>query len=182
MRREVVLMSQTEVPPREGPARETHKERLDRELIELLNELRVILPGIQVLFAFLLTVPFSQRFEALSPAQKGAYFAAVLLTAASTAFLITTPSYHRHLFREYEKERLLHLSNALTIAGIVSLAGAMVAVLWLITTMLYDGAAAAAVAVGGAVVLGGLWVLLPVTRRLQRRAGAPAAGAGREHG
>jgi hypothetical protein len=148
---------------------EDHDERVNRELIELLNELRVILPGIQVLFAFLLTVPFSQRFTSMSTGQRGLYFAAVLCTAASTVFLIATPNYHRFLFRESDKERLLGLANQMTITGTAFLALAMVAALWLITDLLYDGLTVAAVTVAAAALIGWLWFALPLGRRTRKR-------------
>jgi cation transport ATPase len=148
---------------------EEQEERLDRELIELLNELRVILPGIQVLFAFLLTVPFSQRFSGISTLQQALYFVAVLSTAASTVLLIATPTYHRFLFRESDKEHLLHLSNRMSIAGTACLAVAVVAVLWLITDLLYDGPAVVVVTVAAALLVGWLWFLLPLARKARKR-------------
>jgi hypothetical protein len=162
---------------------EDHDERVNRELMELLNELRVILPGIQVLFAFLLTVPFSQRFSSISTSQRNLYFVAVLCTAASTAFLIAPPNYHRFLFRESDKERLLRLANRMTITGTAFLAVAIVAALRLITDMLYDGTAVAAVTVVAALLIGWLWFALPLGRRArkhqsggQQRAPGPEGG------
>jgi hypothetical protein len=87
------------------------QKKLDRELIELLNELRVALPGVQVLFAFLLTVPFSQRFTTITPTQVRVYFASVLATAAATAFLIAPTAYHRLHFRERSKDEMMVTSN-----------------------------------------------------------------------
>jgi uncharacterized membrane protein len=148
---------------------EDHDERVNRELMELLNELRVILPGIQVLFAFLLTVPFSQRFAGISTSQRNLYFVAVLCTAASTVLLIATPNYHRFLFRESDKERLLRLANRLTVTGTAFLAVAIVAALRLITDLLYDGAAVAAVTVAATALTGWLWFALPIGRRARKR-------------
>jgi hypothetical protein len=153
-------------------ADEERDERLNRELMELLNELRVILPGIQVLFAFLLTVPFSQRFPNVSTLQQSLYFVAVLATAASTMLFIATPTYHRFLFRESDKERLLRLSNRMTIAGTAFLALAMVAVLWLITDVLYDGPVVVVVAVAAALLVASLWFLLPLARRASKQESA----------
>ena len=85
---------------------EDRKERVDRELIELLNELRVVLPGAQVLFAFLLVLPFTTRVE-LSALQRDVYFAAFLCTAFGTALLMAPSTNHRLRFREYDKERML---------------------------------------------------------------------------
>jgi Family of unknown function (DUF6328) len=135
-------------------------EDLDRELIELLNELRVALPGVQVLFAFLLAVPFSQRFERVTEFQKDVYFMTLLTTAASTILLIAPSAYHRLRWRQHDKERLLRVSNGLAIAGTLFLAVAMTCAVLLITDVLFDrtGAVVAAVmtALGFAVFWYGL--------------------------
>jgi hypothetical protein len=162
---------------------EDHDGRVNRELMELLNELRVILPGIQVLFAFLLTVPFSQRFAALSASQRNLYFVAVLCTAASTAFLIATPNYHRFLFRSYDKERLLVLANRMIITGTALLAVAIVAALRLITDLLYGGTAVAVVTVAAAALIGWLWFALPLGRRARKhQRGGPQEAPGPKRG
>ncbi|HEV3485902.1 MAG TPA: DUF6328 family protein, partial [Vicinamibacterales bacterium] len=109
------------------------KQRLDRELMELLNELRVALPGVQVLFAFLLTVPFTQRFPTVTSTQKHAYFASILCTAAASALLMAPTAYHRISFRGGDKERLVVTSTRLTIAGMAFLAAAIVLVIWVVT-------------------------------------------------
>ena len=88
-------------------AEETHEERVNRELIELLNELRVALPGVQVLFAFLLAVPFSQRFEQTTDLQRDTFMVALLSTLAGSVFLIAPSAYHRIRFRDRDKEALL---------------------------------------------------------------------------
>ena len=117
--------------------REDPKQRLDRELIELLNELRVALPGVQVLFAFLLTMPLSSRFGDLSSAQRVLYFGTLLSTAIGTAFLMTPTAYHRLRFREAHKERLLRVGNRAAVTGlaftVVSIGGAV----FLISDLLY---------------------------------------------
>ena len=142
----------------EGP-----KERVDRELIELLNELRVALPGVQVLFAFLLVVPFSQRFDALSASDRRVYFAAVLGSAAASAFLIAPSAHHRLRFRSGAKERMLKVANALAIAGMVALAFSMGCVVYVISTVIHSAATAAVIT--GVVTAGivGLWFVLPLT-------------------
>src|ERR1700710_3169055 len=96
--------------------REPEAERLDRNLSELLQELRVALPGVQVLFAFLLAVPFQQHFSSISEFDKKAYFATLLLTAISAALLIAPSAYHRLTFRYQQKHRLGFVSNRLAIA------------------------------------------------------------------
>src|SRR3954471_13947215 len=101
---------------------ETEKERLDRELIELLNELRVALPGVQVLFAFLLGLPFTQRFEQIDGATEVMYVVSLVSAAAASAFLIAPSAHHRLRWRSRDKERLLRTSNRQAIAGTALLA------------------------------------------------------------
>lgn len=141
--------------------------RLDRELSELLQELRVTLPGVQVLFAFLFTVPFSQRFGQLTSAQRTAFFVAFLTAAASTALLLAPAAYHRVQWRQRDKERLLQMSTRLTLAGLVFLAVAMAAAAFVVTDVLYERTWAAVVAAGLAALLAGLWFVLPLTSRLR---------------
>ena len=150
---------------------EDQKERLNRELIELLNELRVALPGVQVLFAFLLTVPFTQQFSRVTDLQRNVYFATFLATAIATVLLIAPSSYHRLRWRQHDKEQMLTTSNRLSIAGTIFLALAMVGVVFLITDILFGAAA-----VGGVTgVVAGLfvwfWYGLPLMRRLRERGG-----------
>jgi Family of unknown function (DUF6328) len=144
---------------------EETKERHDRELIELLNELRVALPGVQVLFAFLLTVPFSQGYSSITSAQKAAYFTAFLCAAASTAFLIAPSAYHRIQFRMGDKERMLRISNWLALVGTGFLAAAMVAVVFVITDIVIGGAWPPVLVGAGAGLFGGLWYGLPLYNR-----------------
>jgi hypothetical protein len=146
---------------------EDKSERLNRELIELLNELRVALPGVQVLFAFLLTVPFQQGFQRITELQKDVYFVAVLTTAASTLLLIAPSSMHRIEWRQRDKEALLAISNGLAIAGMVFLALAMTAVLFLITDVLFGPAAIAAVTGVSAGLFAFFWFGVPLVRRLK---------------
>jgi hypothetical protein len=148
---------------RDGGHDEDPKERVDRELIELLNELRVALPGVQVLFAFLLVVPFSQRFDVLSSADRRVYFAAVLGSAAASAFLIAPSAHHRLRFRSGNKERMLKVANVLAIAGMVALAFSMGCVVYVISAVLHSATTAAIVTgvVTGGIV--GLWFVLPLT-------------------
>src|SRR5215216_7088721 len=104
---------------------ETRRERVNRELIELLNELRVALPGVQVLFAFLLAVPFANGFPKLGKLDRDVFFVAFISTALSTVALIAPSSYHRLRWRQRDKERMLIVSNVLTIAGLALLAVAI---------------------------------------------------------
>ena len=147
--------------------RETAAERADRNMGELLQELRVALPGVQVLFAFLLTVPFSQGFASLSDEQRDLYFAVLIGTAIATALLIAPSAYHRLLFRQRDKEHLVRISNRLTIAGLGVLALSITGAVLLIADLLYDGAETIlfTALVGGVLLL--LWAILPLYRRAQ---------------
>jgi hypothetical protein len=144
---------------------ESRRERVNRELLELLNELRVALPGVQVLFAFLLAVPFANGWAKVTEFQKDVFFATLIATSISTACFIVPTAYHRLNFRNREKERILLTSNAFAIAGIMSLALSMIGVLILISDVLYSGTAAIVTGIAGFLVFGGLWLLLPLLRR-----------------
>ncbi len=140
--------------------------RLDRELIELLNELRVALPGVQVLFAFLLAVPFTQRFERLTEVQKDVFFAVFLSTAIATALLIAPSAYHRLRWRERDKEQMLRTSNRLAIGGTAFLAAAIVGVVYLVTDLLFGLPATLAATLATGILFAWLWYGLPLMRRL----------------
>jgi predicted neutral ceramidase superfamily lipid hydrolase len=146
---------------------EGKEERLDRELIEFLNELRVALPGVQVLFAFLLTVPFTQRFGQATGLQRDVYFAAFLCAAVATVLLIAPSAYHRIRFRQHDKEQMLRTSNRLAIAGTVFLALAMTCTVFVITDVLFGGAATAATTAVAAGLFLWFWYALPLSRRLR---------------
>jgi len=135
------------------------------ELIELLNELRVALPGVQVLFAFLLAIPFTNRFSTLNAVQHDVYFLALMSAVAGTVLLIAPSSLHRLLWRQAHTERILVTSNRLTIAGMVFLALAMVASVFLIADVLYARWLAAAWAAVAAVLFGIFWYALPLRHR-----------------
>ena len=149
--------------------RESKDERLDRELIEFLNELRVVLPGVQVLFAFLLTVPFSNQFSQITNQQRQVYFATFLCTTVATALLIAPSAYHRLRWREYDKEQLLRTSNRLSIAGMVFLSIALVGAAFLVTDLLFHATAAAVVTAAVAGIFAWFWWALPLSRKLRDR-------------
>lgn len=148
---------------------ESEDERLDRNLSELLQELRVALPGVQVLFAFLLAVPFQQNFTQISPFEKKVYFATLLCTAVSAALLIAPSSYHRMTFRLQQKDELVFLANRFTIAGLSFLALAMTGAIVLITDVLFGGIATVIVGIAAAATFATLWYVLPLRRRLSLR-------------
>lgn len=150
-----------------GRPDEDEKERRDRELIELLNELRVALPGIQVLFAFLLTMPFTQRFREINTTQRTTFFAAFICTAISSALLIAPTVLHRLRFRSQDKENVLVASNRLTIAGTFLLAVAITAVVYLITDVLYGDPASVLFTLGIALLFVVVWYLLPLAWKIR---------------
>lgn len=154
-----------------GQKSESTDERLDRELIELLNELRVALPGVQVLFAFLLTVPFSQRFAQLTDFQRDAYFATFLCAAFAPVFLIAPTAYHRLRFRDFDKERLITTATRLSITGTIFLALAITGTVFVVTHVLFGTALAGAVAGALFGSLVWFWYGLPLLRKLQDERG-----------
>ena len=137
---------------------------LNRELIELLNELRVALPGVQVLFAFLLAVPFANGWQRVTNFQRDVFFVAFLCTAAATIMLIAPSTYHRLRWREHDKEHMLVTANRLTIAGSVFLAAAMVSVVLLITDLLFSLGWALLATVVVAAAFAWFWYGLALTR------------------
>ena len=146
---------------------EQPEERLNRELIELLNELRVALPGVQVLFAFLLTVPFSDRFTTLSDVQRGIYFATFVGTTIATGVLMAPTAYHRIRFRQGDKERMLRTSNRFAIAGIAFLALSVTLAVVLTADLMFGLATAVIVGFGAFAFLVWVWFAIPVTRKLR---------------
>ena len=149
---------------------EDQSERINRELIELLNELRVALPGVQVLFAFLLTVPFSQGFVKTTEFQRDLLFAVLAATAISAALLIAPASWHRLRFRQKDKARILSVSNWLAIAGLGFLAIAMVGAVMLIANYAFSDALTVVSGITAFLVFGGLWYALPLGRRAEQAA------------
>jgi hypothetical protein len=150
-------------------AAESKDERLDRELIEFLNELRVALPGVQVLFAFLLGVPFTQRFSQVTDLQKDVYFVTFLCAAVATALLIAPSAYHRLEWRQGDKEHLLIVSNRFAIAGTTFLALSISGTVFVVTDMLFNKTSAAVVAGLTAAFFGWFWYGMPLLRRLTSR-------------
>jgi hypothetical protein len=141
-------------------------ERLDRELIELLNELRVMLPGVQALFAFLLIVPFSERFSSTTRSERVAYYIAFAAAALSSILFIAPSVYHRVQFRQHDKEQLLRVSNGLVIAGTVVLGIGIAASIYVVTGFLVDDVLALIASIAAFLLLATLWWGLPLSRRL----------------
>ena len=119
--------------------RDEEQQKRDRQMLELLNELRVALPGVQILFAFLLTVPFTQRFAQVTPFQKSVFYGTLLATAVSTVFLIAPTATHRLRFHQSDRSYVIESAHRMMIAGLVFLALAIVGAVLLITDYLYGG-------------------------------------------
>jgi hypothetical protein len=117
--------------------RSTEEVRRDRQMAELLQELRIALPGVQILFAFLLTVPFAQGFTRVTDFQRTLFFVVLLTTAASTACFIAPTATHRLRFHRHDRAYIVESSNRLLIWGLVFLAVAIVCAVTLITDYLF---------------------------------------------
>ena len=146
---------------------ESEEERLDRNLMELLQELRVAIPGIQVLFAFLLVVPFQQGWAQVTDFETTVYYVTLLLTAISSICLIAPTARHRMRFRELDKQWVVETANRLAIAGLVLEAAAITGALMLITHVVYDSAMTAIVVAFFAALFTWFWFVAPVVRELR---------------
>ena len=147
---------------RETRTGETEQERLNRNMNELLQELRVSQTGVQILFAFLLALPFAQRFTQVTSFQRDVYFATLLLAGAAAAFFIAPVSAHRLLFRRQGKEHLINSSNWMAIAGLGCLAVSIVGVILLISDFLFNTAVAAVTTSLAFLLFVVLWYVLPL--------------------
>jgi hypothetical protein len=151
--------------PSESGRAESEEERADRNLSDLLQELRVALPGVQVLFAFLLTVPFSQRFDDLSDFDQKLYFGVLIAVALATVLLVAPTAGHRILFRRQQKEYIVTIANRLSLVGLLLLAIAMSGAIALISDFLFGTATAVISTIVMAAAFVGFWFLGPVVRR-----------------
>jgi Kef-type K+ transport system membrane component KefB len=148
---------------------ESQGERLDRELMELLQELRVVLPGVQVLLAFLLTAPFQQRFGQLPGTLRNAFFASIACATVATALLIAPSAHHRLRWREGDKDHLLRVANREAIWGTVFLAAAIVLALYVVTNVLFATWVALVTAVLAVALFAWLWYAVPLFRGSSRQ-------------
>ena len=148
---------------------ETPKERADRELIELLNELRVVLPGVTVLLGFLLAVPFARGWTQVTEFQRDVFVVAFLASAVAVALLTAPSSYHRLRFRQGNKERMVRIGNRLAIAGIAAAAVSLLAVVVLVMDYVVSRGAAIAAAAALFAVIAILWYGLALLGRLKDR-------------
>jgi cation transport ATPase len=156
-------------PAEEADRSDEEQQRLNRQMTELLNELRVAMPGVQVLFAFLLAVPFQQRFETVNAFQRDVYLFTLLAAATATAFLVAPSAYHRIAFQEHEKERIIHMGTRQFVCGIVALAVAMTGAVLLVTDVLFKAATTIVVVVCVAALFAWLWFGIGLWRKWQRR-------------
>jgi hypothetical protein len=150
--------------------RSDEEDRRDRQMIELLNELRVALPGVQILFAFLLTVPFSQGFQRATSFQRDVFFVTLLATAVSAACLIAPSATHRLRFHQNDRTYIIESANRLMIAGLAFLAIAIVGAVLLITDFLFGGAGVVVWPGLVALVVVVLWFVRPLLRTRRDRA------------
>ena len=153
---------------------ETPNQRADRNLAELLQELRVALPGVQVLFAFLLTVPFATRFDDATSFQKRVYLVTLLASTTASALFISPTAYHRLNFRRGDKQHIVEISSRLTVLGIAALAVAMTGAILLVTDFLFADATTIVVTAAVALLFGVLWALMPMLRRRKTAEREPA--------
>jgi len=144
--------------------KESDKERVDRNLQEMLGELRVALPGVQVLFAFLLVVPFNQRFGQVTEFQKTLYLITLLFTTASSICLIAPTAHHRLEFRRQDKENIVRTGNRIVVIGLGLLAIAMTGAVLFVTDVVYGTTTTIAAAAGVALAFAVLWFLIPLRR------------------
>jgi cation transport ATPase len=147
---------------------DAEQERLNRQLTELLNELRVAMPGVQVLFAFLLSVPFQQRFGTVNSFQRSVYLVTLVAAAAATAFFIAPSAYHRIAFQQHEKERIIEMGTRQFVCGLVALAVAMNGAVLLVTDVLFEAPTEVIATVGVGALFLWLWFGIGLWRRWRR--------------
>jgi hypothetical protein len=157
--------------PSEGAddRQESTAQRDDRNLSELIQELRVAGLGVQVLFGFLLSLPFTTRFIQLTSGQRDLYLACLVLSATATALLIGPVAYHRLVFRRGQKEKLVRFANLLAILGLAAVGGAVLTAVLLLTWYVAGALTGGLVTAYIGVVIAALWFVIPLaTRRDQR--------------
>lgn len=155
-----------EITPPKERSNETPEARYDRELLELLNEVRVAMPGVQVLFGFLLAVPFQQGFDDVTSFQRAIYFVTLLCSAGATAFLVAPVAYHRIMFRRRDKPAIIATGNVSLLAGLFLLALAMNGAVLLVTDLIFKAPAVVVTAIGVGLLFATLWFGVGIVRRL----------------
>jgi uncharacterized membrane protein len=149
------------------PDDETERERLDRELTQLLNEMRLAMPGVQVLFAFLLAVPFAQGFQQVDSFDRNVYLFSLVCAALASAFMIAPTAYHRIMFRQGDKAVLIRLASFTTVVGLVLLMLSMNAAIYLVTDAVFDFTSAVIVTASSTLIFLVLWFGIASVRRAQ---------------
>ena len=158
----------------QGPDDRSRDERKrDRQMIELLNELRVALPGVQILFAFLLTVPFSVRFGDLTLFQRDVYYVTLIGTVLSTACFIAPTAAHRMRFHQSERAWIVESAHQLTIAGLIFLTVALSGAVLLVTDIMFDGARVWIYTGAVWAIIVTLWFVRPLARRARGKRSGP---------
>ena len=147
------------------PRDESVQERDDRNLAELLQELRVAGLGVQVLFGFLLSLPFTNRFDRLSQGQRELYLGTLVLAAVATALLLGPVAYHRLVFRRGQKERLVRAANVMAVAGLAAVGLAVSAAVLLVTGYVTSALPAALITAFVTCMFGLLWFAFPLAHR-----------------
>jgi membrane-bound acyltransferase YfiQ involved in biofilm formation len=154
--------------PAEEPDRsEEEQERLNRQMTELLNELRVAMPGVQVLFAFLLAVPFQQRFQEVDAFQRDVYFVTLLAAMVATAFLIAPSAYHRIAFGQHEKPNIILVGTVQFVCGLIALAIAMNGAVLLVTDFLFQAGTVIVTLLVTGSLFAWLWFGIGLWRRMR---------------
>jgi membrane-bound acyltransferase YfiQ involved in biofilm formation len=161
-------MQTTQEPERREERSEDEQDRLNRQMMELLNELRVAMPGVQILFGFLLTVPFQQRFQRVTEFQETVYFVTLVSSAVAAAFLIAPSAYHRVMFEQHDKPNIIHIGTAQMVAGLAALAIAMNGAVLLVTDVLFDAGTVTITVVLLAALYVTLWFGFGLVRRVQK--------------
>ena len=154
---------------RQDPRQETLAQRDDRNFGELVQELRVVGLGVQVLFSFLLSLPFTVRFAVLSQGQRDLYVASITCATVATILLLGPVAYHRLVFRAGMKEPLVRFSNMMAIFGLAAVAGAVLSAVLLVTGYVAGALTGALITALAGVMLCGLWFALPLARRAAKR-------------
>jgi membrane-bound acyltransferase YfiQ involved in biofilm formation len=161
-------MTKPREPERREERTEDEQDRLNRQMIELLNELRVAMPGVQILFGFLLTVPFQQRFQDVTQFQETVYFVTLVAAAVAAAFFIAPSAYHRVMFEQHDKPNIIHIGTGQMLVGLGALALAMNGAVLLVTDVLFEaGTVAVTVALLATLYLT-LWFGFGLLRRAQK--------------
>ena len=161
-------MTSAREPERREERTEDEQERLNRQMMELLNELRVAMPGVQVLFGFLLTVPFQQRFRQVTEFQETIYFVTLIAAAVATAFLIAPSAYHRVMFEAHDKPNVIHIGTAQMLVGLAALGVAMNGAVLLVTDVLFEAGTVVVTVALLATLYFTLWFGFGLVRRIRK--------------